>query len=143
MPAVRIEHALRVLGRAANRAAEEALEPLNITPIEYDILETIKRFMDNPEEYTLKVPNISTLIGIHRASGFDRVPRLERSGYVRHAPGGSRLLTTRGLQKLEECRRALKPTERLFESLFANKTAIEAFAEAFLTQQEGVHDKWR
>lgn len=137
MTVVNLDHALRVLGREAAALAEEALQPLGVTTNEYDMLETIDAFMRTPQRLALLSSRASRRIGVGVSIGNTYVLRLQRRGYVRNAVGGSRLLTAKGGELLDECRRTLEPVNRQLQSYFTD-TGLELLAEAFLKQQEGI-----
>lgn len=131
------EHALRTLGRHLGLAAEEALAPLKTTAIEYDIMETIHRYMENPDRERFNAPRIAALTGIQTPSCNNHLGRLQRSGYVRMATDTSRLLTREGTDHLEECRHALRASERYIQNFFEDYGRIN-LAEAFLNHQRGI-----
>lgn len=137
MIVVPTEHALRTLGRHLGLAVEEALAPLKTTPIEYDIMETIYRYMENPDREKFNAPRIAALTGIQTPSCNNHLGRLQRSGYVRMASNTSRLLTKEGLEHLEECRHALRASERYIQNFFQDYGRIN-LAEAFLNHQRGI-----
>lgn len=137
MTEIYLEHALRVLGRHATLAATEALARVELTPIEYDILETIARYMEDPSDDRFTIRDISHLVGIHYASCADQVGRLQRSGLVRMTANWTKLLTAKGLQALEGCRWQLREANREMQRHFQDY-GLEDIANAFLHQQGGV-----
>lgn len=137
MTVVPTEHALRTLGRHIGLAVEEALTPLKVTTIEYDIMETIYRYMEHPDRERFAAPRIAALVGVHTATCNDHLGRLRRSGYIRMTTNNSRLLTTKGVEQLEACRHALRNIERTIQNLFQDYGRID-LAEAFMKQQRSI-----
>lgn len=131
MADVYVEHALRILGRHAKRGADKALEPLGISTMEYDVMEIMARYMANPDVRELTVSVIARRMGILTASSSGYINRLQRSGYARETAGGSRLLTTKGFEKLDECRYALRETSQRLAELFKDY-GLEDLASAYL-----------
>jgi Mn-dependent DtxR family transcriptional regulator len=132
---VRVEHMLRVFGMHSKRVAEEALAPLGVRPTEYDVMEIISRYMANPDVESLTLGVIAERMGNLKATTCNYLGNLRRSGYVREAAGGSRLLTASGEAKLEECRHALRHSNRYLTDLF-QPHVLEGMATAFLTNEE-------
>lgn len=137
MTEIHLEHALRVLGRHTVAAATEALAPLGLTPAEYDIMEVISRYMDDPDGLNFNNRTISRLVGIHYATCADQLGRLQRSGLVRMTGGWTRLLTAKGLDTLAECRWRLREANREMQRHFEDY-GLENLAEALLSQQKEV-----
>ncbi len=137
---ISLEQAIRSLGREAENLAEEALEPLGITPIQYDILETIARYMENPGKQSLMPARIAKAVQRKRKRGSREVLALKEKGYIHHAFGGSRLLTARGEETLADCRAALRPANQHMGQYFKD-IGLEVIAEAFFTQQERAHEQ--
>ena len=136
MRTVSLEQALRILAREANSLASEALKPLGVSPLQYDILETISNNMEEPEGRAFRPIRISerVFLGSLHVSGETR--KLRDRGYLRTAPGSSRVLTAKGVELLEECRHTLRGVNRHMQRYFDNY-GLEAVAEAFCKQQEG------
>jgi DNA-binding MarR family transcriptional regulator len=134
MSEVSLEHALRCLAREATNMAEEALRPLGITPHQYDILEVIASYMEEPQSYTLMPGRISAIGNFKYGWGRENVAILRREGYVRTAIGGSRLLTAAGVELLEQSRAVLRETNRIMSKYFED-TGLEYIAEAHLRQK--------
>lgn len=135
MAEIYVEHMLRVFGKHAKRAADEALEPLGLRTQEYDTLETIARYMSNPDIPELTISSIARRLGVLIPSASDYTGWLVRAGYVRATAGGGRLLTTEGEVMLEECRHELRHVNQQMSELF-QAHELGALAKAFLKLQE-------
>jgi predicted transcriptional regulator len=135
MVGVRMEHMLRILGTHSKYAAEDALAPLGMRPMEYDVMEIISRYMDDPDVPNLTMTIIAKRMGVLVPTVYNYIGNLQRSGYVREATGRSRLLTGKGETMLDDCRRALRDSERNFADLFPPEV-LEGITKAFLTHEE-------
>lgn len=136
MKTVNLEQALRTLAREANSLTTEALKPFGITPLQYDILETISSHMEDPGTRAFGPIRISERVKLSSLHVGDETRYLSKGGYVRTSPGGHRVLTAKGIEFLEECRYALQGVNRNMQAYF-DDYGLEAVAEAFLKQQEG------
>lgn len=136
MTTVNLEQALRVLAREAHSLAYAALKPLGVTPLQYDILETISTHMEDPGPRAFGPTRISEKVRMGRLHTSEMTRQLNKSGYVRTANGGHRVLTAKGIELLEECRYALRGADRHMQRYF-DDYGLEVLTEAFLKQQEG------
>jgi hypothetical protein len=135
MAEVFTEHMLRVLGRYTKRAADELLGPLGLRTQEYDTMETISRWMAEPDIPYLTISAIARRMGVLVPSACDYVNWLQRAEYVREAAGRSRLLTAKGEESLEECRHALRHLNDSTNELF-RQSGVGGLVRAFLKFQE-------
>lgn len=126
--------ALRHLGRQAATLAAEYLKDINITTAQYDTLEAVSYWMEDPTQEHLGLTTIANITQLSASAAAYTTSNLVARGYLRRPTPRSYLLTREGEDMRNECRKLMAKADKTLCSYFSD-LGMEVVAEAFFVQR--------
>lgn len=131
---INIGQIFRVFGRLSTE--EVAIVLPGVTPSQYDVLEVVFAWMENPDSARMSAARIARSIQVSPSTAKSLVGQLTSRGFLRQDAAGSQLLTASGEELLKKCRSAQEGIEAEWRECMSS-IGVEILEENFVSFLEG------